>query len=603
MPAVAKTLARAIVSRETVNSPRRRSRLVLKSSFVILGVACAAWLVLGRGGARAAQQKGEVSKEQITPANAKYYGVAVCKECHTTPGERSQDLVLLSEYQTWRTEDRHSLAYAVLEGPRGRQIGRLLGINPAKDAMCLSCHTTSFRPGLEGDKVTKFTLKDGVSCDGCHGPAGLWLTPHFADKETWRAMTPQAKERLGLFDVRNPAKRAALCASCHVGNAAEGKVITHAMYAAGHPPLPSFEVASFSQNLPPHWRDLIDVPYFKTAPKEVRKAYHLDSAAFQHTQLALAGGAATGASVCRLLAARAHLEASDRADKAADNVWPPPWIAPLPAKDESRRWPELATGAKFDLPTELRQRWPEVAMALSDCYACHHDLKSDSWRQQRGYPAAPGRPQLPAWPTALVQPEKSFRANWTALQRAFASRPFGKPAEIAKAAMTLEASYFGLLGSGGRISMDEAKAKKVLRELCTLPADSYPDYDTARQLAWAVRALYYDHWNAKNKDGKIEEILRALDDELSLTRQSEARQKFVKARLTLVKEKLAKKTEKEAAKVQSDLEGFLRPLQAINDAEEAAVLERLGRYDPRTFRQRLEEMAKRLAAKSPKQHE
>jgi hypothetical protein len=573
--------------------------IVKRPWLVILGMACAVlviWFLGGRGGARAGQQKNGAGKEKVTPANAKYYGVAVCKECHTTPGERSQDLVLLSEYHTWRTEDRHSLAYAVLEGPRGQQIGKLLDITPAKNAMCLSCHTTSFRPGLEGDKVTKFSLKDGVSCDGCHGPAGLWLTPHFADKETWRAMSPDAKERLGMFDVRNPAKRAALCASCHVGSVAEGKVITHAMYAAGHPPLPSFEVASFSHNLPRHWRDLADVPYFQKAPAEVRKAYHLDTAAFQDTKLVLRGGAAISATTCRLLAARASLAASAApADKAMDKIWPPPWIAPLPDKDKKRRWPELATGTKFDLPDDLRQRWPEVAMVLSDCYACHHDLKSDSWRQKRGYPAAPGRPQLPAWPTALVSAEipkgdNTIRTNWTALQRAFASRPFGDPAEVAKAATTLEASYVGLIGSG----MDEAKAKKALRELCTLPAKSYPDYDSARQLAWALRAIYHDHWNAKNKDEKIEEVLRALDNELSLTRESAARQKFVKARIALVTEKLAKKTEKEAAKVLSDLEGFLQPLQAITDAEEAAVLERLGRYDPQVFRRHLEELGKML---------
>ena len=32
-----------------------------------------------------------------------------------------------------------------------------------------------------------------------------------------------------------------MCLSCHLGNAREGRVVTHEMYAAGHPPLPGFE--------------------------------------------------------------------------------------------------------------------------------------------------------------------------------------------------------------------------------------------------------------------------------------------------------------------------------------------------------------------------
>src|SRR5207302_3539734 len=33
-------------------------------------------------------------------------------------------------------------------------------------------------------------------------------------------------------------------------------------------------------------------------------------------------------------------------------------------------------------------------LAHFDCYACHHDLKSESWRQRRGFAGIPGRPQL-----------------------------------------------------------------------------------------------------------------------------------------------------------------------------------------------------------------
>ena len=42
-------------------------------------------------------------------------------------------------------------------------------------------------------------------------------------------------------------------------------------------------------------------------------------------------------------------------------------------------------------------------MANYDCYACHHDLTSKSWRQERGYAGVPGRPTLHEWPPALAE--------------------------------------------------------------------------------------------------------------------------------------------------------------------------------------------------------
>src|SRR5262249_43304571 len=81
------------------------------------------------------------------------------------------EYVYLTEYTTWRLDDKHSLAYAVLESPRGERMGELLG-NDKKfvlkpEAGCLGCHSMHF-PGREGDQ---FSPKDGVSCDGCHGPS------------------------------------------------------------------------------------------------------------------------------------------------------------------------------------------------------------------------------------------------------------------------------------------------------------------------------------------------------------------------------------------------------------------------------------------------
>ena len=68
------------------------------------------------------------------------------------------------------------------------------------------------------------------------------------------------------------------------------------------------------------------------------------------------------------------------------------------ATNKARLWPELATNTST-LGTDPEKRWPEIAMAHSDCYACHHELVPASWRQTtKGYYA--GRePGSPPWQT------------------------------------------------------------------------------------------------------------------------------------------------------------------------------------------------------------
>src|SRR5207248_334113 len=41
-------------------------------------------------------------------------------------------------------------------------------------------------------------------------------------------------------------------------NVKEGKIVTHEMYAAGHPPLPGIEIATFGDALPRHWETLTE---------------------------------------------------------------------------------------------------------------------------------------------------------------------------------------------------------------------------------------------------------------------------------------------------------------------------------------------------------
>ena len=59
---------------------------------------------------------------------------------------------------------------------------------------------------------------------------------------------------------------------------------------------------------------------------------------------------------------------------------------------------EVAIGSVVALSEQLKlvanvgkpSDWPELA--VFDCQACHHDLRSDSWRRQRGFQRrTPGR--------------------------------------------------------------------------------------------------------------------------------------------------------------------------------------------------------------------
>ena len=60
-----------------------------------------------------------VEENAIVYRTAKFRGASECLRCHTRQtGADSEEFVLLTEYTTWRLSDRHSLAYAALEGPR-----------------------------------------------------------------------------------------------------------------------------------------------------------------------------------------------------------------------------------------------------------------------------------------------------------------------------------------------------------------------------------------------------------------------------------------------------------------------------------------------------
>src|SRR5206468_1043440 len=107
---------------------------------------------------------------------------------------------------------------------------------------------------------------------------------------------------------RDPVRRSELCLSCHLGNADEGKVLTHEMYAAGHPPLPGFDTATFSLVEPPHWWQPRKVDAFKdpkSGPQWI-KNFAADLSGLHHTKTILLGSVVALREAMELMAAQAQ---------------------------------------------------------------------------------------------------------------------------------------------------------------------------------------------------------------------------------------------------------------------------------------------------------
>jgi hypothetical protein len=454
-------------------------------------VAISSWLSTStQGSPPVAQEKGLLKPTKM------YYGVLACSNggCHDNPTNPNQKDIILCGYdevRVWSTQDKHKDANKVLKGERGKQMAKLLSIQGdiAKEPSCVSCHGVL----VEDPKLIhkqSFNLEEGVSCGACHGMNKEWVARHsdFLERDNWRALSRKLKEeQFGMRDLWDPEKRATVCVSCHIGNTAEGKVVTHAMYAAGHPPLPGIELATFSDAMPRHWK------YLSEKSANVQKILEYDAAKgdLERTQLVVIAGLVSLRESMNLLATQAA--------QGAD------------AKDPDKSWPELA---QFD------------------CYACHHDLKAKSWRQKRGYAGPPGRPDIRPWPTILVHlgvlqagkgnPEiekkltKEMHDKIKELTAAFTAQPFGDPKLVAQAARQTSQWADGLLQEIKPTRFDRVAAHNLLLGLGKESKSRLLDFDSARQLTWAFRSIQHE-WDPKSSvNAENAKLLKELDEQLKL---------------------------------------------------------------------------------------
>jgi hypothetical protein len=426
-------------------------------------------------------------------------GAVECERCHTQPTPPDQKLIdqgeilcRLVEWKEFTERDRHKDALKVLQDPRATKIGALLGIKDVtQDASCLSCHGLVIPADVKPERTFE-ALKDGVTCVACHGTTGQWVLVHARPDvkfpgaaKAWKELTREEKARdFGMTDLWDPAIRAANCASCHIGNASQGKVVTHAMYAAGHPPLPGLEVASFSDEEPRHWQ------YLGEKKPKAQERLAFDAKTLEQAPLVAVSGLVELREALKLFVA----EASDQ------------------VKGTETHWPDFA---RFD------------------CYACHHDLAMPGWRPSRGFADAPGRPPFPTWPAALVRlgveaanPNDAkdrlaeFDRDAQALISAFGARPFGETAKAIAAAEALSRWADDQIAGFSKLKADRATSLRLLAAIGRLAESPDLDYDSARQLAWAFRAIYGELVHRKlDPPGQadVEQALAGLDRELKLT--------------------------------------------------------------------------------------
>ena len=176
-------------------------------------------------------------------SSGSHVGVASCSgsTCHGR-SEATGKIVRQDELLIWQDESSpsgaHSRAWRVLQLPRSKAIAQRLGIGEATTApMCLGCHAT---PAPAGARGGRFQLSDGVSCEGCHGPASGWLSSHYAVGASHAANVAR-----GMIPLEDPKARASQCLDCHFGSADQGQFVNHRIMAAGHPRI-SFELDLFS---------------------------------------------------------------------------------------------------------------------------------------------------------------------------------------------------------------------------------------------------------------------------------------------------------------------------------------------------------------------
>jgi hypothetical protein len=142
----------------------------------------------------------------------------------------------VEEKKTWKKMKHAKSADRLLKGnPKAVKIASALGINSARlktgDNPCMACH------GTVETKRVKRTVKDGVSCQSCHGAGEKFIKPHQDGDDAGYA--------LGMNRLADVNVRGQLCSGCHYIN-------YEPLLAVGHPTGEDFDFKASIKKIK-HW--------------------------------------------------------------------------------------------------------------------------------------------------------------------------------------------------------------------------------------------------------------------------------------------------------------------------------------------------------------
>ncbi|MCI0361160.1 MAG: cytochrome c family protein [Planctomycetaceae bacterium] len=469
-----------------------------------------------------------------------------CFKCHFTPAgnpafAESRDFCHIETAAIWQQQDKHSQSLALMVTGEGRKLTqRIVGVKledvlrfdivppgaatletaaPGTALRTLAVQNVDFAPPPEGAARADYdrgvatlkqcfachapvgervagggkrkTIENGVSCQACHGAGMAYETVH--QKPLWRLVKADDKEReFGLADLRNPARRIELCASCHVGTRSHDwsfsgepteRFVRHEWYAKGHPPLPGLEFVTFAAQQPAHWRTVQEKLFRPEGFRYYRTGADAEDAR-NFLQFVLRTDKVT--------LAESYVTAN------------PASFSPDPAQDMARAKEVLVSGlgvlATYAALVRDVNQAADAGLEFSvyDCGACHHELRSDfptTTRVRRN--VAPGRPPPAFWTLALArlgaaQAAIELEPAIAELDAAFSARPFGDRERMHAAADALSKLSWRASRDLAHQPLDNAAATKLLTQLAHPQHDVERDYHAARQYAWAIRELVKD---------------------------------------------------------------------------------------------------------------